>query len=330
MRAVKLRRQREVFGVPNERGFVPILLETLRVDSIPDFDLYNRVGRDYILYRAGSHPFTEKQRQALLEHGVKALYVPASQIDRYWHYLERNITPILADPLLAPQKKAEIFHATSIGLTREIFNQPRSAKALRQAGEVVKGSAELLLSGKPGFHAFLQMVGQDSNLYTHSVNVCTYGIALAKAVGITDKERIQELGLGLLLHDLGMTEIPEEVLSRPGPLSTEQWQLIRSHPRKGAEIYRSSGGENETVLRVILTHHERVDGSGYPEGLVGREIPLVGRIAAIANVFDALTTARPFRPALTTYAALTCMKQEMGSFLDGELLDAFICLLGPA
>ena len=81
------KQQKEALGTPNKDGYVPIPLETLRVDSVPNFNLYNRVGSDYILYRAGSHPFTEKQRLTLLDHRVQALYVPAAAIDNYWHYL---------------------------------------------------------------------------------------------------------------------------------------------------------------------------------------------------------------------------------------------------
>lgn len=319
---------REDFGVPNAAGFVPIPLDTLRVDSIPDFNLYNRVGRDYILYRTGAHPFTDRQRQALIDHMVKALYVPAAELALYWQYLERNISLILSDPLLPPEKKAEVFKTTAIGLTRDVLTSPASQAMLQKAGEVVKSSARLLLHGKRGLHAFIRMIGRDANLYAHSVNVCTYGIALARAAGV-DAARLEEMGIGLLLHDLGMTETAEAAVNKPGPLTSAQWQAIRAHPDRGLKRYEECGGNSDVVRVVILCHHERCDGTGYPRGLARRQIPVPARIAAIANVFDALTTARPFRPALTTYAAIKSMKQEIGNSLDQEMLDIFIRLMGP-
>ncbi len=316
------------YGIANEDGYVPIPLETMRIDSIPSFNLYNRVGTDYILYRGGSHPFTEKQSRTLIEHKVRVLYVPAGEIAQYWTYLEQNVALILADPVLPPEKKAEVFRVTAVGLTRDVLTSPASRVALHKAGEVVKCSAQLLLHGKAGLHAFLRMVGVDSDLFAHSVNVCTYGIALARAAGIVGP-RLEELGVGLLLHDMGMTETPERLMSKPGPLSSDEWQAIRAHPAAGMRRFEQCGGTSDGARNVILCHHERLDGTGYTRALVGRQVPTVGRVAAIANVFDALTTARPFRPALSTLQALISMKQDLRTALDQPLLDLFIRLLGP-
>jgi HD-GYP domain-containing protein (c-di-GMP phosphodiesterase class II) len=229
---------------------------------------------------------------------------------------------------MAPKRKAEVFHASAIGLTRDVLTDPKSRHTLETASELVRGSAQLLLEGRPGFHAFLRMVGKDSNFYAHSINVCTYGIALARAAGLPF-DRLAELGIGLLLHDLGMVGVPEEVVNKRGALTDQEWEVIRGHPERGLGIYNETGGASDVARAVILTHHERMDGTGYPRGLRGPSIPLVGRIASTVNIFDALTTTRPYRPALSTYAALTCMKQELRSAIDQDLLDHFIRFLGP-
>jgi HD-GYP domain-containing protein (c-di-GMP phosphodiesterase class II) len=319
---------REYFGVPNADGFVPILVETLRADSMPDFDLYNRVEAQYLLYRKGELPFTAEQHRSLGTHRVHVLYVPQESIGAYWRYVQQNIALILSDPKLPPRRKAEVFHASAIGLTRGVLTHPTSRETLQTASEVVKGSAQLLMEGRQGFHAFLNMVGKDANLFSHAVNVCTYGIALSQGAGIPS-DRLPELGTGLLLHDLGMVGIPEEIVNKPGSLTAGEWQIIRAHPERGIQIYVETGGRSEVAKSVIIGHHERVDGSGYPRGLRGTGIPLVARISATVNVFDALTTARPFRPALSTYAAITAMRQELRNSIDQDLLDLFIRILGP-
>ncbi len=321
--------EREFFGVPNADGYVPVLLETLRIDSIPDFDLYNRVGKEYILYRRGKHPFTEEHRRALVENGVRALYVPEKEIGRYWDYLKENVTVILSDPQLPPQRKAEVFHASAIGLTRNVFATRGSEEALKTAGEVVKGSAQLLLEGRQGFHAFLQMVGTDANFYSHAVNVCTYGIALARDLGLPH-DQLAELGTGLLLHDLGMIGVPPETVKKAQSLTSQEWEPIYAHPERGLIMYEEGGGKSDIAKAVILNHHERMDGSGYPRGLLGPEIPLVGRIAGVVDVFDALTTERPYRPALSTFQALVCMKRDLRAGLDQDLVQRLIRILGPA
>jgi HD-GYP domain-containing protein (c-di-GMP phosphodiesterase class II) len=318
----------EFFGVLSADGFMPVPIETILPQTVPNFDLYNRVGHEYILYRTGEHPFTEEQHRALREHHARALHVPEKHASAYWRYVKEHITAILSDATFSPRRKAEVFHASAIGLTREVLLNPTGQESLATAGEVVKASAQLLVEGPRGFHAFLDMVGKDSSFYAHSVNVCTYGIALAQAVGLP-REKLHELGTGLLLHDLGMVGVPDEIVNKPGSLDDHEWQIIRGHPARGLQIYEESGGQGEIATAVILFHHERMDGSGYPQGLQGAGIPLVARIAATVNVFDALTTVRPFRPARTTYQALACMKQELKTTVDQDLLNELIPLLGP-
>ncbi len=315
------------FGTPNEEGYVPILLHTLRIDSTPHFNLYNRVGNNYILYRAGHHPFTEKQRNSLLDNDVTTLYLPFSALNTYWNYIEDNITDLLQDPFLPAAKKAQVFHSTSLGLCKKIITTSPTPEKLSKASEVVISSKTLLERGQAEFHAFVEQVSRNTTIATHSLNVCTYGIALAQAIGAAPEE-IKKLGVGLLLHDLGMLDIPEHIINKTGPLSSSEWKQIKAHPGKGLAHYRQCGGTDETVELVIYCHHEHLNGNGYPRGLSGRQLPLFARIASIANIFDALTTKRTYRPALSTYNALRTMKLELDQVVDQQLLTVLIRLLG--
>jgi putative two-component system response regulator len=126
------------------------------------------------------------------------------------------------------------------------------------------------------------------------------------------------------MHDVGKIGIPDHILLKPGPLNEEERQVIRRHPQIGADIIGKHDNELLSSARTIaLTHHERWDGSGYPQGLQAEQIPLYGRIVAIADVFDALMSKRPYKPAFSAAQALATMAEERGKHFDPKLLDCF-------
>lgn len=312
---------------PGGRAFFPVHLATLRVDTVPEFNLFARIGDKYVLYRSGRHPFTERQRDRLVEHKVAWLHVPIADAKRYWAYVESHMPAILGDSTLPLEGKARLFQRFSRNAVREVLLDPGAKGGLQKASGVVRTAAELLLRGKEQLHAFMRMIGRDSDLFSHSVSVCTYGIALARDLGIRRESDLAELGLGFLLHDAGLVKVPKDVLAKEGPLEYGEWDLMRAHPTMGVELLRGSRGIPGESLRVIQTHHERMDGSGYPRGLSGEEIPLGARVAGIADAFDMLTTRRPHRAASSTFEALRVMTTQLKRGFDPAALSGFIRLL---
>jgi diguanylate cyclase (GGDEF)-like protein len=151
-----------------------------------------------------------------------------------------------------------------------------------------------------------------------------YAAALGKALGMSDTE-IQGVKTASLLHDIGKLAVPDHILSKPGPLTQEEFQKIRVHPQIGAEII---GGVPfpYPVAPLILCHHERWDGKGYPAGLAGDEIPLGARILAVVDYFDALISDRPYERAMSVEGALDLLKQESGKALDPRIVRTFVNL----
>jgi diguanylate cyclase (GGDEF)-like protein/putative nucleotidyltransferase with HDIG domain len=155
----------------------------------------------------------------------------------------------------------------------------------------------------------------------HCVRVADLSCAIAAGSGI-DEQSLFWFRIGALLHDVGKLVIPEEVLNKPGKLSAEEWELMRSHTTAGVEML--SGIEFPwDVLPIVQSHHERWDGTGYPHGLKGEAIPLVARILCIADVYDALTSVRSYKRALTHEAALAVMRQDVGTMFDPDVFDTF-------
>jgi putative two-component system response regulator len=126
------------------------------------------------------------------------------------------------------------------------------------------------------------------------------------------------------MHDVGMIGVPDRIVLKPGPLDAQERQIVRRHPQIGADIIGKHDNELLATARTIaLTHHERWDGTGYPQGLQGEQIPVYGRLVAIADVFDALVSKRPYKAAIPPAQALAMMAEERGKAFDPTLLDCF-------
>ena len=159
----------------------------------------------------------------------------------------------------------------------------------------------------------------------HNERVSNLAVLLAETAGLGPKQ-IEQVRMGGILHDIGKIGIPDKVLNKHGPLDEDEFEMIRSHPRQGEKILLPLRSLKE-VGDIVLHHHERFDGRGYPEGLAGEEIPLHARIVAIADSFDAMTTDRPYRKALSFEKAVEELTLGAGSMWDPQLVVLFIDIL---
>ena len=165
---------------------------------------------------------------------------------------------------------------------------------------------------------------KDNETGLHVIRMSHFSRILGIAAGLSEVEA-DDLLHAAPMHDVGKIGIPDRILQKPGPLEPEEWKVMQSHVTIGAEIIgEHEGGMLELARQIALTHHEKYDGSGYPRGLRGEEIPLAGRIVAIADVFDALTSKRPYKRAWTEEEALTFLREQKGRHFDPALVDLFL------
>ena len=165
---------------------------------------------------------------------------------------------------------------------------------------------------------------KDNETGLHVIRMSHYARVLGLAAGMTEAQA-DDLLHAAPMHDVGKIGIPDRILQKPGPLDPDEWKIMQSHVTIGAEIIGThDGGMLALAHDIALTHHEKFDGSGYPNGLSGEAIPLVGRICAIADVFDALTSVRPYKKAWTEEEAAGFLVQQKGRHFDPALVDLFI------
>ena len=178
----------------------------------------------------------------------------------------------------------------------------------------------------------IQRLGQaaeykDNETGMHVIRMSYYARQLALAAGFSEAQA-EDLLNAAPMHDVGKIGIPDAILQKPGKLDADEWQVMRSHAEIGAAIIgEHAGGLLKMARTIALTHHEKWDGSGYPNGLKGEEIALEGRIVAIADVFDALTSERPYKRAWTVEEAIATMRRDSGVHFDPELIELFIAHL---
>ena len=168
---------------------------------------------------------------------------------------------------------------------------------------------------------------KDDDTGYHVIRMSHYARLLALAIGMTEY-RADLLFNAAPMHDVGKIGLPDHILQKPGPLTPEEWVIVKRHPTIGASIIGRHNNELLEMARIIsLTHHEKWDGSGYPRGLKGEEIPLIGRIVAVADVFDALVSERPYKHAWPVEEAIAYLQRETGQHFDPALVPKFIELL---
>ena len=196
------------------------------------------------------------------------------------------------------------------GVLRRIDDERQNSQ---QAAELHLATIEALV---------LAIEARDQTAPNHVQRVQAYATGLARAIGMSDID-VRAIRIAALLHDIGKLAIPEYILAKPGPLTPEEFQKIRIHPEVGAGIVHTVPFPSP-IASFILSHHERWDGRGYPAGLQKEDIPLGARVIFVADYFDALTSSRPYHPAIGAEAAATVLTQDAGRALDPHLVETFV------
>jgi putative nucleotidyltransferase with HDIG domain len=306
----------------------PIQLDSLVIDTVLDFDLHSKTTGDaYVLFRGRDLEFGARHREGLLSHGVQTLYVSEEDQRQYGRYVEQNIGRLTADPKVSQLKKAEMLYSVSKGVLLDAFANPRSTDLVKRVDQIMPHMVDALVQGKEALASMISMMSYDYYTFTHSINVSTFTVALANEVGVTNRQELYELGSGALLHDIGKSEIPKEILNKKGALTAEEMEVMKSHVVRGEEILRMKPGMTASRMLPVSLHHEKLSGRGYPRGLKAEQIHLHGRIIGICDCFDAMTTRRSYSPGISAFQALELMKGSLFDDYDQRLVASLIQLL---
>ena len=226
-----------------------------------------------------------------------------------------------------PEAKAAIAKATK-SIAHMMEHDIRNGKLdMVKAKEAVEPVLNSVIRNSDAFMWLSKMQEHDSCSYDHSVQNCALGIAFGRHIGLK-KSELATLAIGLLLMDVGKARLPKALLTKTTPHTQEETSIMRKHVAYSVEILRKAKGINEHIINIALTHHERYDGSGYPNGLVGTQTPAFGRMAAIIDCYDAMITSTPYRQAIPEHKALQNIYNLREKHFQTQLVEHFIQCMG--
>lgn len=228
--------------------------------------------------------------------------------------------------VISPRVKQEITNDFR-SLYNNYFSRPCISSSVVSSTKQIAGKiVDNVLDREELLMDMMEIKSYDNYTYSHSMNVGILSAMLASEIGIK-RNRLEDITLCALMHDLGKIDIPIEIINKKGAVTPEEFDIIKTHPLKGVERMRKCYNLSIEILPGIQSHHEKVDGSGYPYGYSGTQIPLFGRILAIADVYDALTSQRSYRKAWHPKEALEYIIAGSDSQFDCELVQVFSRLI---
>ena len=321
--------KRQQLNYSGDGPYIDVPIGAIRLGYTGDFDIYlpQSTRAVPVLYVRAGQPFTEAVRQRLREHGVERLCIHEKQHAAFTAYRQAHLGAILADESLPLEDRCLTLYHASQDVMQEVMHAPRSGGMVQRGTELVGHTIALMRNNRGVLHNLMRVTSFDYYTYTHSVNVFVFGVALARRLAF-DETQIERFGLGLLMHDVGKSELPASLINKRGKLTEAEWEKMKRHPATGEQILKEQGVTDTMMLEVVRHHHEKLDGSGYPDGLAGDEIGPWVRVSTIADVFDALTTQRSYKDALNSFPSLKLMQDEMHDMLDREYFRAFVQLVG--
>ncbi len=236
----------------------------------------------------------------------------------------KDIVEDIEENIRIDEKSIEVYTKATMVLDK-LFKNPHTLGNYEDSKEVVSDLVNTILDDKFTIKSLMSIATHDYYTHTHSLNVAVYALSLGKFLGLT-KETLAELGESALLHDLGKSKVSAKIINKNGKLTDAEFRIMKGHPRSGYILGLSIGIKNENILFGIKYHHEKMDGTGYPDGLIGKDIPFFARIIGICDIFDALTSKRSYKAAMSSFNTLKLMKLKMNTQVDLNLLNKMIMM----
>jgi len=250
------------------------------------------------------------------------------QNNRIKEYIDRHLSKCKTIHKATPEQISAITYKKAQKTMDRLFAELESVN-IQDVKEVVNNLSLMILDNHTTLKSMSKIMSHDYYTHTHSINVGIYAMYFGKHKMFEQKE-LEKIGLAGLMHDLGKVEVEKEIINKPTKLTTEELEEIVTHPSMGYELAIAFGVIDNDVLSAIKFHHEKIDGTGYPNGLKQNEIPYFAKVIGICDIFDALTSRRSYKEALNSFEALLLMKEDafFRGKLDSNILSDFIKMLG--
>lgn len=310
------------------KSLFPISMSTLLPGATIGIDIFVRSAPG--LPSAKLFDSSEVIREATLQKyssaGVTSAFINSEDRDTFQAYLQKNWDTLLADSTIAIESRLEVLSDVVRGIIDHQMHSGDVQRFVQASNSIAERTVELIGTNDVALSQLCSVLHHDYGTFTHSTNVSFYAVLLAKELGY-DQDDQHEIAVGGLLHDIGKLAIDSKIINKPGPLNIREMADMKRHPVIGLERLANNPEVTFGQLMMTYQHHERISGSGYPCGLPGRLIHPYAAICAIVDVFEALTSHRPYRKPMEISAAMAILNKNRGQDFDETMLDAWVGLV---
>jgi HD-GYP domain-containing protein (c-di-GMP phosphodiesterase class II) len=300
-----------------------IRLSTIRPFEELPFDIFIFLDNKVINYVKQGEMLTKDKILKLHEKDSgESFYIHLSQQQLYRDHVKFSMN----SDLLSNNEKASILRESSIAILEDLYEAEDVGSALEQSKPIITELLDFMQNAPESIGKLISLSGHDFYTYNHSFDVSIYSLGLGQALGF-DKKTLEELGQSSLFHDVGKRNISLDILCKKGPLDDKEWAEMRMHPTFGLKILNEHAGISDAIKAACYEHHESWAGGGYPQDISGQEIHPFGRIVALTDTYDAMTTQRSYNTPKKPTEALTMMKDKISGRFDPVMLKAMYSIL---
>lgn len=306
----------------NLSAFAKIPISSVSPTHGIPFDIFVCDGGGKCKFLCLSDSMLSDNEIAELRQGRVDIFIRKEELPAFSRYMKESLKTISDESIDRKEKSQIVYSAATLSIS-ELFNNAESKAMIEDSKTLASVMLNDLMKDDAVFLSMLEVLSHDYYTYSHCVNVSIYSIAIGRKLGLKDDE-MEDLASGSILHDIGKARIDLKILNKQGKLTEDEFEIMKTHPSEGVLILENLGERNQNILDSVNFHHEKIDGSGYPKKLKDEKIPLIAQIVTIADIFDALTTRRSYKDALSSFEALRLMKSRDFTGLNETILNALV------
>jgi len=307
--------------------YSPIVLDSINHKNFPEVELFVKLDAKYTLYKPEKTKLTIHNIERLRENGTEFVYINSKDSDEVQEHVEIRLADSGAVNILSQYSKNLIFGQMIIKCIDDVFRQSNHADSFDKCQRILEKISFKFENRNELFKLFSKLEDNfDKYLIKHSAQTAILAMYMGEKLFDAGRDDLISVGAGAMLHDIGMLSVSSDITDKEDALSENEYYRVKLHPKYGVSLLDNAGVTNLIVHNITLSHHERYDGSGYPRGLAGNDIPRHAMLVSICDIYCALTMNRPYKAASAPDAALRTLKHEKILF-DPAILEGFLGIM---
>jgi|GEM_PF-302430 len=310
--------------------YSPIVLDSINHENFPKVELFVKLDGKYTLYKPENTKLTIHNIERLRENGTEFVYINGKDAEEVQEHVEKRLDDSRAVNILSQYSKNLICCQMIIKCIDDVFRKHNQAAPFAKCRTLLNKISFQFGDRSELIKLFAKLEDNfDKYLINHSAQTTILTTFLCDRLFNVGKDDLVSVGVGAMLHDIGMLSVSGDITNKVDVLSEDEYYRVKLHPKYGVDLLRNVGVKNSIVHDITLAHHERYDGSGYPKALVGPDIPRYAMLVSICDIYCALTMNRPYKAASTPAEAVRTLKSERRLFAP-EILDGFLGFMEDA